>query len=158
MINFRTDLALERRDIFKKANNISNEVDGLETQEESFTDDIKISRVKDTIEKLGETFTKRVYTEQEINYCESRRMCKYQSYAARFAAKEAVYKAISPETSEDITWQDIEIKRMENGKPIIKLNGKIKDCANKIGISDEKIDVSLSHDEDYAIATVVIEK
>ena len=46
MINFRTDLALERRDIFKKANNISNEVDGLETQEESFTDDIKISRVK----------------------------------------------------------------------------------------------------------------
>ena len=128
-------------------------------------DIIKISRVKDTIEKLGETFTKRVYTEQEINYCESRRMCKYQSYAARFAAKEAVYKAISPETSEDITWQDIEIKRMENGKPIIKLNGKIKDCANKIGISDEKIekkkkkiDVSLSHDEDYAIATVVIEK
>ncbi len=121
-------------------------------------DIIKISRIKDTIEKLGETFTKRVYTEQEINYCESRRMCKYQSYAARFAAKEAVYKAISPETSEDITWQDIEIKRMENGKPIIKLNGKIKDCANKIGISDEKIDVSLSHDEDYAIATVVIEK
>ena len=110
-------------------------------------DIIKISRVKDTIEKLGETFTKRVY-----------RMCKYQSYAARFAAKEAVYKAISPETSEDITWQDIEIKRMENGKPIIKLNGKIKDCANKIGISDEKIDVSLSHDDDYAIATVVIEK
>ena len=46
MINFRTDLALERRDLFKKANNISNEVDGLETQEESFTDDIKISRVK----------------------------------------------------------------------------------------------------------------
>ena len=47
---------------------------------------------------------------------------------------------------------------MENGKPIIQLNGKIEDCANKIGISDEKIDVSLSHDEDYAIATVVIEK
>ena len=95
-------------------------------------DIIKISRVKDTIEKLGETFTKRVYTEQEINYCESRRMCKYQSYAARFAAKEAVYKAISPETSEDITWQDIEIKRMENGKPIIKLNGKIKDNYSKL--------------------------
>ena len=77
-------------------------------------DIIKISRVKDTIEKLGETFTKRVYTEQEINYCESRRMCKYQSYAARFAAKEAVYKAISPETSEDITWQDIEIIRKQS--------------------------------------------
>ena len=46
MINFRTDLALERRDLFKKANNISNEVDGLETQEESFDENIKISRVK----------------------------------------------------------------------------------------------------------------
>lgn len=121
-------------------------------------DIIKISRVKETIEKLGETFTKRVYTEQEISYCESRRMCKYQSYAARFAAKEAVYKAISPKTSEDITWKDIEIEREENGKPIIKLHGKIKECANSIGIQNEKIDVSLSHDDDYAIATVVIEK
>lgn len=46
MINFRTDLALERRDLFKKANNIENEVDGLETQEEIFDDNIKISRVK----------------------------------------------------------------------------------------------------------------
>ena len=71
MINFRTDLALERRDLFKKANNISNEVDGLETQEESFTDDIKISRVKvlndngeqaiggeDEIQKASEAVTK----------------------------------------------------------------------------------------------------
>lgn len=59
-------------------------------------DIIKVSRIKDSIEKIGESFIKRVYTEEEINYCESRRMCKYQSYAVRFAAKEAVYKALSP--------------------------------------------------------------
>ena len=65
-------------------------------------DIIKISRIKDSIEKIGETFIKRVYTEEEISYCESRRMCKYQSYAVRFAAKEAVYKAISPNGREYI--------------------------------------------------------
>lgn len=59
-------------------------------------DIIKVSRIKDSIERIGENFIKRVYTEEEINYCESRRMCKYQSYAVRFAAKEAVYKALSP--------------------------------------------------------------
>lgn len=61
MINFRTDLALERRDLFKKANNIENEVDGLETQEEIFDDNIKISRVK----VLNENGEKAIEKERE---------------------------------------------------------------------------------------------
>ena len=64
------------------------------------TDIVNVTRIKDTIEELGDTFKKRVYTDEEISYCESRRMCKYESYAARFAAKEAVYKAISPAKNE----------------------------------------------------------
>ena len=79
------------------------------------TDIIKISRVKDSIERIGETFLKRVYTDEEIEYCESRRMCKYQSYAARFAAKEAIYKAISPNKGNEASWKDAEVCKYENG-------------------------------------------
>ena len=117
-------------------------------------DIIRISRIKDSIEQLGEPFLKRVYTDEEINYCESRRMCKYQSYAARFAAKEALYKAIAPATSEDIEWKNIEVERNDNGKPYIKLHGKIKEIAESKDINS--MDLSLSHDGDYAMATVVI--
>lgn len=116
-------------------------------------DIIRISRIQDSIEKIGESFLKRVYTDEEINYCESRRMCKYQSYAARFAAKEAVYKAIAPDTSEDIIWRDIEVKRFENGKPYVVLHGKLKELANEKQIKE--MDLSLSHDGDYAMATLV---
>lgn len=116
-------------------------------------DIICISRVQDSIERLGENFLKRVYTAEEINYCESRRMCKYQSYAARFAAKEAVYKAIAPGTSEEVEWKNIEVKRKENGKPYIQLSGKLKSLAEEKGI--QFMDLSLSHDGDYAIAVVI---
>lgn len=117
-------------------------------------DIIRISRIQDSIEQVGETFLKRVYTEEEISYCESRRMCKYQSYAARFAAKEAVYKAVAPITSEDITWKDIEVKRNINGKPYIQLYGNLEEMVKEKNI--DAIDLSLSHDGDYAIATVVL--
>lgn len=117
-------------------------------------DIIRISRVKDSIEQVGETFLKRVYTDEEINYCESRRMCKYQSYAARFAAKEAVYKAIAPNTSAEVEWKNIEVKRESNGKPYIELYGKLKEIAIEKNINS--MDLSLSHDGDYAMATVVM--
>ena len=117
-------------------------------------DIIRISRIKESVDKIGDVFLKRIYTDEEISYCESRRMCKYQSYAARFAAKEAVYKAISPSIGEDIEWKNIEVKRMQNGKPYIELCGKLKEIADKKNI--DKIDLSLSHDGDYAIATVVL--
>lgn len=120
-------------------------------------DIVKVSRIKNSIEKIGEAFVKRVYTEEEISYCESRRMCKYQSYAVRFAAKEAVYKALSPKEDEEATWKDIEIKREENGKPRVKLKGYLGEYAKSLGIEEDKIDISLSHDDDFAIATVVIE-
>ena len=120
------------------------------------TDIIKVSRVKDSIEKIGDTFLKRVYTDEEIEYCESRRMCKYQSYAARFAAKEAIYKAISPDKGSEAGWKDAEVCKYENGKTYIKLYGELKKIADKENIKN--IELSLSHDDDYAIACVVIDK
>lgn len=118
-------------------------------------DIIRINRVQHSIETIGETFLKRVYTDEEIHYCESRRMCRFQSYAARFAAKEAVYKAISPDTSEQVEWKDIEVKCQENGKPYIVLHGKLKKIAEEKQI--QGMDVSLTHDGEYAMATVVAE-
>lgn len=122
------------------------------------TDIVSVERIKNSIEELGDTFIKRIYTDEEIEYCESKRMCKYQSYAARFAAKEAVYKAFSPETMDEITWHDAEIMKRPNGKPVMKLNGKLAEIAGERGLIAENIDVSLSHDEVYATATVVINK
>lgn len=122
------------------------------------TDIISVKRVENSISEFGETFTKRIYTDEEISYCESRRMSRFQSYAARFAAKEAIYKAISPESMEDILWKDAEVIKRENGKPVLVLHGKLGEIAEKKGISENDIDLSLSHDDSFAIATVVIDK
>ena len=116
------------------------------------TDIVNVSRIKASIEELGDKFKKRVYTDEEINYCESRRMCKYESYAARFAAKEAVYKAISPTKEQDGAFTEVEVLNEENGRPYVILHGELA----KI-IGNKKIELSLSHEKEFAIATVVIE-
>lgn len=114
-------------------------------------DIIEISRIKEYIEDSQEKLKKRIFTEKEIEYCESKKTQKYQHYAARFAAKEAVFKAISEEISDkySITWQDIEVSNDETGRPKINLNG-----INTENI--ENIDLSISHCKEYATANVVI--
>ena len=120
------------------------------------TDIVSVERIKNSINELGDTFLKRIYTDEEISYCESRRMSKFQSYAARFAAKEAAYKALSPETAEGVTWHDVEVIRNENGKPVIVFHGRLEEVAKEKGITNETVDISLSHDDSFAIATIVI--
>lgn len=114
-------------------------------------DIIEIERIKSSIEDTDGKFCERVYTEKEIEYCESKKAQKYQHYAARFAAKEALFKAISQTLGSkyDIEWKDIEILNDDNGRPYINiLNEDIK------GIED--IDISLSHCKSYAVANVVL--
>lgn len=120
------------------------------------TDIISVGRIEKSITDLGDVFKKRIYTDEEISYCESRRMSKYQSYAARFAAKEAIFKAISPESAKDISWRDAEVVKKENGKPVFKFYGKLAELVAEKDIKSENIDLTLSHDEYYAVATVVI--
>lgn len=120
------------------------------------TDIISVDRIRKSITELGETFTKRIYTDEEISYCESRRMSKFQSYAARFAAKEATYKAISPESMDKISWHDAEVIRTKTGKPIVVLHGRLEEIAKEKGIVTDNIDISLSHDDSFAVATVVV--
>ncbi len=114
-------------------------------------DIIEISRVKESIENLGENFLNRVYTKKEIEYCEGRGKSKYEHYAARFAVKEAVFKALSQMVNDkySITWKDIETINDDQGRPKVEILF-IKN--NKI----ENIDVSISHCKEYAIANVVV--
>ena len=115
--------------------------------EESRKNVIIIKKVESTNKK----FCERVYTEKEREYCESKKMQKYQHYAARFSAKEAVFKAVSDELENkfQINWKDIEILNDEKGRPYVNiLNNKIQNI--------EDIDISLSHCKEYAIANVVV--
>ena len=115
------------------------------------TDIIEISRIKKSIEDTDGKFIERVFTPKEIEYCEKKNTQKYQHYAARFAGKEAVFKAISCrlENKFEISWQDIEILNDNTGRPYVKiLNSILKNITN--------IDISLSHCKEYAIANVVI--
>ena len=113
-------------------------------------DIIEIDRVKKSIENT-ENFRERVYTKKEIEYCESKKSQKYQHYAARFAAKEAVFKAISEslENKYQISLKDIEIINDSNGRPYVNL-------INIDTIKLENIDISISHCKKYAVANVVI--
>ena len=114
-------------------------------------DIIEIERVKNSIEKLGTKFLNRVFTEKEIAYCESKKSQKYQHYAARFAAKEAAFKAISWKINDKykICWKDFEISNDEQGRPKLNILGiDLKDI--------EDIDLSMSHCKQYAVANVII--
>jgi holo-[acyl-carrier protein] synthase len=115
------------------------------------TDIIEIERIKEAIEDLGKSFLERIYTEKEIEYCENKKNVKYQHYAARFAAKEAVFKAISKLLKDkySVTWKDVEVINEENGRPIINiLNEKLNNIKN--------IEISISHCKKYAIANVIV--
>jgi len=113
-------------------------------------DIIEIERVKEIIEDTNGKFCERVFTKKEIEYCESKKAQKYQHYAARFAAKEAVLKAISQllESKFDIEWKQIEILNDENSRPYVNLL--------KEGINITDIDISISHCKTYAVASVVV--
>ena len=115
------------------------------------TDIIEIERIKECIDELKETFINKIYTEKEKEYCESKKMAKYQHYAARFAAKEAIFKAISCELKDkyEITWQNAEIVNDENGRP--KVNFINKQIENL-----ESIEISISHCKEYAVANVIV--
>ena len=114
-------------------------------------DIIEINRIKEAIEKGETRFLNRVFTNAEIVYCEGKKRQKYQSYAARFAAKEATLKAVSKLLNDkyELEWKDIEILNTEEGKPNVKIN---YDFDNRI----KDIDVSLSHCETYATANVTV--
>ncbi|MCF6277662.1 MAG: holo-ACP synthase [Anaerolineales bacterium] len=110
---------------------------------------IEIERVAAAIKRHGARFLARIYTSRELDDCQGR----VESLAVRFAAKEAVAKALGCGIG-DISWRDIEIQRAENGQPVLQLMGAAEKLAQ--GKKFGAWSVSLSHSGAYAIATVVL--
>jgi len=115
---------------------------------------VEIPRIEEVFTRRGDRFRKRVFTEGEISYCELR-ASKLASYAARFAAKEAVMKALGTGWSEGIGWKDIEVVSSPTGAPTIQLHRNALERMREIGAT--KVLVSLTHTGELAIAQILLE-
>ncbi len=111
-------------------------------------DIIEIERVEAALGRFGERFLERVYTAVEVAFCRGR----VHELAARFAAKEAVMKALGT-GARGVAWREIEVLPNHRGKPLVYLYGRAKARAERIGMAG--MDVSLSHSREYAVAFVV---
>lgn len=118
------------------------------------TDIIECLRIAKMIERHGELFVGRVYTEHEIAYCAASKAAT-QHYAGRWAAKEAVLKAIGTGWINGISWRDIEIRNLKNGAPTVLLAGGMREIFDRSGI--EHIHLSISHCRSHATATAIAE-
>jgi len=113
------------------------------------TDIIECVRIAQMIEKHGEVFLQRVFTQREILYCSSRKTAT-QHYAGRWAAKEAVLKVLGTGWAKGILWTDVEIINEVSGAPVIKITGKAAEIARDRGIRE--VMITISHCRAYATA------
>ncbi len=114
-------------------------------------DIIEIERIKKSVDEYGESFLNKIYTAVELDYSLSKPN-KYQHLAARFAAKEAIYKALSSDSEKVYSWQDIEIFNESNGLPKVNFYGSLKDYLNP----GKTIHISMSHSENYVTCVAVL--
>ena len=115
-------------------------------------DILEIQRIQRSIDSLGDAFLDKIFTPEEIRYCTAKHNAA-QHFAARFAAKEAVSKALATGLRGDFSWKDIEVMNDVLGQPHITLYGKLKET-----LEHSSIFVSLSHSESHVVAMVVIEE
>lgn len=116
------------------------------------TDIIEVVRIGQMIERHGEVFLNRVFTDEEIRYCQKRKDYT-QHYAGRWAAKEAVMKTLGTGFSRGVGWRDIEICSNRSGRPSIVLRGAAREIAEQAGICD--VLISISHCRSFATATAI---
>ena len=116
-------------------------------------DIIEIDRIKSNVEKYGDEFLNKVFTPNEIEYCMPKTN-KYQHLAARYAAKEAVYKALATGWQEGLSWQDVEITNEPTGMPIANVSRKLK----KFFSTDKELKISMSHSRNYVTCVAIIYK
>jgi holo-[acyl-carrier protein] synthase len=114
----------------------------------------EVPRIAAAIERFGHRFLRRVFTENEIRYCDSKAN-RIERYAARFAAKEAALKAIGTGWKGGVAWTDVEVRREASGRPTIAFTGKAAEFASRLGV--RRASLSLSHTKDQAIASVILE-
>jgi holo-[acyl-carrier protein] synthase len=117
-------------------------------------DIVEIEKIERAMIRRGDRLRARAFTPLEIEYCEARAN-KYQHYAARFAAKEAVFKAISTGWRQGVGWNDVEVANQLSGKPFLILRGKTLEFSSQLGA--RRYWLSLSHTDHYAVAQVILE-
>jgi holo-[acyl-carrier protein] synthase len=117
------------------------------------TDIIECLRIAQMIERHGELFINRVYTKHEIQYCQSRKLAT-QHFAGRWAAKEAILKALGTGWRRGISWRDIEVRNEPGGRPTVAMRGGARDVVEQLGITEMLISIShcRSHATAYALA------
>ncbi len=119
------------------------------------TDLTEISRIEQSIARFGQRFLGRIYTAAEIRYCQRKRHTAAESFAARFAAKEAGAKALGTGIANGVNWLEIEVTHLPGGRPTILFHGRAADRAAAMGVT--AVHLSLSHGRELAIATVILE-
>ncbi len=116
------------------------------------TDITECLRIARMIERHGELFINRVYTTEEISYCQSRKQAT-QHFTGRWAAKEAVLKAMGTGWRRGITWRDVEVRNEPSGKPVVAVRGGAKEVIEQLGITE--LLISISHCRSHATATAI---
>jgi holo-[acyl-carrier protein] synthase len=116
---------------------------------------VEIERVAHAIERYGQRFLDRIYTAGEQAYCQRKRQNAAESYAARFAAKEAGAKALGTGISHGVSWREIEVGREATGKPTLLYHGRAAERAKRLGARHAAL--SLTHTGKLAAASVLLE-
>lgn len=114
----------------------------------------EVARIRAAVNRFGDRFLKRVFTFEEVRYCTSKANAA-ERLAARFAAKEAGMKAIGTGLRGGVTWHDVEVVRVSGQRPLLRFHGKAAEVADSLGC--KRTHLSLSHTEEQAIASVILE-
>jgi holo-[acyl-carrier protein] synthase len=114
----------------------------------------EVARIRQSIERFGDRFLHRVFTEGEIQYCRGKAN-RFESYAARFAAKEAGMKALGTGWNHGVRWRDIEVVRPKGQRPTIQFHGQAVVFAEKLGVKN--VALSITHTSEQALAHVILE-
>jgi holo-[acyl-carrier protein] synthase len=119
------------------------------------TDLIEIARVQASLDRYGEQFLRRIFTAEEIAFCQRKKRNAAESFAARFAAKEAGAKALGTGISRGVSWREIEVRRSPGMRPELALHGRAAEWAQSMGV--RRMSLSLTHSRDVAMAVVILE-
>lgn len=117
-------------------------------------DIVEVGRVAAAIERFGERFLKRIFTAAEVRYCDSKKN-RAERYAARFAAKEAAFKALGTGWNQGVAWREVEVGHAPGGRPTLCFTGTAAKHAERLGV--KRASLSLSHTKQQAVAQVILE-
>lgn len=115
---------------------------------------MEVPRIARSMERFGERFLRRIFTDEEIAYCRAKATAA-ESFAARFAAKEAGAKALGTGIQHGVAWKELEVRRLPGQRPTLHLSGRARAIAGQLGVA--RVSLSLTHTRDLAIATVHLE-